>query len=170
MNGALLKDAFAHHIWATLRLIEACGALGPEQLGTTVPGTYGSVMDTIRHLVEADCWYLFAITGERSHLIDEKGMDLPELGAATERNGAAWSRLLGGDLDPDAVLREVDEGDGYEMHAPIGVRLAQALHHGTDHRSQVCTALTSLGVEPPDIDVWCFGLQTGRSFEVLPGS
>jgi uncharacterized damage-inducible protein DinB len=35
-----------------------------------------------------------------------------------------------------------------------GDRLAHALHHGTDHRSQICTALTSLGVKPPGIDVW----------------
>ncbi len=33
---------------------------------------------------------------------------------------------------------------------------------GTDHRSQVCTALTSLGVEPPDIDVWAYARESGR--------
>ncbi len=45
---------------------------------------------------------------------------------------------------------------GSESHAPLGIRLAQVLDHGT-HRSQICTALTTLGVEPPDIDVWDFG-------------
>jgi uncharacterized damage-inducible protein DinB len=50
----------------------------------------------------------------------------------------------------------------------MGIRLAQALHHGTDHRSQICTALTTLGVEPPAIDVWDFGVQDGRVTEVLP--
>jgi len=50
----------------------------------------------------------------------------------------------------------------------LGIRLAQALHHGTDHRSQICTALTALGVDPPGIDVWNFGVQAGRIIETLP--
>jgi uncharacterized damage-inducible protein DinB len=41
--------------------------------------------------------------------------------------------------------------------------LAQALHHATDHRSQICTAPTTLGLEPPPIDVWVYGLRGGRS-------
>ena len=60
--------------------------------------------------------------------------------------------------------------DGSESHAPMGVRLAQAVHHGTDHRSQVCTVLTTLGVEPPPIDAWDFAEQDGRLVEVPPTS
>jgi uncharacterized damage-inducible protein DinB len=168
MSSSLLEDAFAHHVWATLRLVDACLPLSPVQLRTTVPGTYGSILETMRHLVGGDGGYLFYITGDRARLIDEDQMDLSELRAAMESNDAAWSSLLGEDLDPDAVLKEVDEDDGYERDAPMGIRLAQALHHGTDHRSQICTALTTLGVEPPDIDVWDFGLQTGRVVEVPP--
>jgi uncharacterized damage-inducible protein DinB len=166
----LLGDAFAHHVWATLRVIDTCLALSPEQLGTAVPGTYGSILETARHLVGSDSWYLFTMTGERTGLIDEDHMGLPELRAAMEGHDAAWSRLQAQDLDPDAVLGEVDDDDGYQKHAPIGIRLAQALHHGTDHRSQICTALTTLGVEPPAIDVWDFGLDDGRVVEVPPTS
>jgi signal transduction histidine kinase len=45
---------------------------------------------------------------------------------------------------------------------------SRRLHHGTDHRSQVCTALTALGVEPPPIDVLDFGIQAGRVVEITP--
>ena len=51
----------------------------------------------------------------------------------------------------------------------MGIGLAQALQHGNDHRSQICTALTTMGVDPPSIDVWDFGLQAGRVVERLPG-
>jgi uncharacterized damage-inducible protein DinB len=170
MSSSLLGDAFAHHVWATLRLIDVCLALNPEQLGTAVPGTYGSILETMRHLVGSDSWYLFDITGDRTRRIDEDRMDLSELRAAMNADGSAWSALLAQDPDPDAVLREVDEQDGYERDAPIGIRLAQALHHGTDHRSQICTVLTTLGVEPPAIDVWDFGLQEGRVVDVSPTS
>ena len=162
-----LQDGFAHHVWATLRLIDSCLALDPDQLETAVPGTYGSILDTMRHLVGADASYLFVTSGGASPVIDEDSMDLAELRSVVERHGPAWSALLGQDPDTDAVVvRRRD--DGSESHAPMSIRLAQVLHHGTDHRSQICTALTTLGIEPPSIDVWDFGWQDGRVFEVPP--
>ena len=65
MSTSLLEDGFRHHVWATLRLIDVCLELSPEQLGTSVPGTYGSILDTQRHLVGADANYLFVMTGGR---------------------------------------------------------------------------------------------------------
>jgi uncharacterized damage-inducible protein DinB len=170
MSGSVMDDAFAHHVWATIRLIDTCLALSPEELASAVPGTYGSILATMRHLVEGDSDYLSIMTGDRSYLIEADHMDLRELRVAMENDGAAWSAFLAQDLDPDAIVHEIDEDDGYERDATIGIRLAQALHHGTDHRSQICTALTALGVEPPSIDVWTFGLQAGRVVESLPMS
>lgn len=169
MNKSLLDDAFAHHVWASLRLLDACVQLSLEQLGTTVPGTYGSILDTQRHLVGSDGWYLFRVTGDDTHRIDEDHMDLPELRAAMEGHGAVWSQILAQDPDPDAILVGRND-DGTETHAATGIRLAQVLHHGTDHRSQICTALTALGMEPPGIDLWDFGAETGRVVEVPPAS
>lgn len=166
MRRTLLEDAFAHHVWATLRLIDACLALSPEQLDTVVPGTYGSILETVRHVVGSDSWDLFVASDERTSHIEEERMDLAELRAAMEGHGAAWASLLAKEPDPDAVLREVDEDDGYTRDIRMGIQLAQALHHGTDHRSQVCTALTSLGLEPPAIDVLNFGIERGRVVEV----
>jgi uncharacterized damage-inducible protein DinB len=113
---------------------------------------------------------LFDLTGDRTRRIEEDQMDLRELRAAMEADGTAWFQLLAEEPDSDAVVKDVDESDGYEREAPIGIRLAQALHHGTDHRSQICTALTTLGVQPPLIDVWDFGLQEGRIVDVPASS
>ena len=165
MTDPVLEDAFAHHAWATLELMDACDALEPEQLGTAVPGTYGSILDTMRHLVAADSGYLHVVTAGRTPLVDEGQMGLAELRKTMEQHQAAWSEFLRTNFDSTAVLvRRRD--DGSETHAPISIRLAQALHHGTDHRSQICTALTSLGKEPPLIDVWDFGVQAGTVTEV----
>jgi uncharacterized damage-inducible protein DinB len=164
----LMDEAFGHHVWATTRLIDACFELSPEQLETALPGTYGSILETMRHLVGSDAWYLFDITGDRHRRIEAESMDLTALRAEMEADGASWSRFLAEDPAPGAVLKEVDESDGFEREATIGIRLAQALHHGTDHRSQICTALTSLGIEPPGIDAWNFGLTDGSVAETYP--
>jgi uncharacterized damage-inducible protein DinB len=161
MSRPLLDDAFGHHVWATIQLIDTCRALQPAQLETTVPGTFGSIIDTVRHTVGSDCGYLHAISGGRLREIDEASMDLAGLRAQMVANGPEWAAIVATDLDADRdVVRNRD--DGTVSHAPLGIRLAQVLHHGTDHRSQVCTALTSLGVEPPAIDVWDYAEKDGR--------
>ena len=165
MSARVLQDAFGHHVWATLGLMDVCLELSAEQLETSVPGTYGSILDTMRHLVGGDASYLFAMTGGTIGHIDEHAMGLSELRVVMDGHRAAWMALLDQDIDPDTVVvRRRD--DGSETHAPMGVRLAQALHHGTDHRSQICTALTTLGIQPPDIDVWDFAWHDGRLVEV----
>jgi uncharacterized damage-inducible protein DinB len=134
MTRSLLEDAFAHHVWATLRLIDACLPLTPKQLATNVPGTYGSILDTMRHLVGADCGYLFVIGGGSRPRIDDESMGLAQLRSEMEANGPAWTEILEEDIDPDDNLVRYRD-DGSSTTAPKGIRLAQALHHGTDHRS-----------------------------------
>lgn len=169
MAGSPLKDAFAHHVWATTQLIATCMTLTPEQLQTKAPGTYGPILRTMQHLVGNDSWYLFDITGDPDRQIDPEQMDLTGLRDAIVSDGHAWSELLESEPDPDRVVTEVDDKDGSELDAVMGVRLAQALHHGSDHRSQICTALTSLGVTPPKIDAMTFGIERGLVHET-PGT
>ena len=152
-------------MWATKRVMDECGSLTKEQLATPVPGTYGSILDMLRHIVGADAWYLFVMTGGRVPQIDEETMSLDELRAVTVLHEAGWRSLLAEGQDPGSDV-VVNRDDGTESHAPLGIRLAQALHHGTDHRSQICTGLTALGREPPEIDVWAYGELDGRVFEV----
>ncbi len=167
MSRPILADAFDHHVWATLRVIDACLALDDEQLATTVPGTYGSILDTMRHLVGADASYLNLLSGGRVAAIDEASMSLAELRPVMAANGPAWTEVVAAATDPDVSVTRTRD-DGSTGTAPLGVRLAQVVHHGTDHRSQVCTALTSLGITPPEIDVWDMAASQGRLAETEP--
>jgi len=157
----LLDDAMAHHVWATDRLLDACEPLTPEQLRAPLPGTYGPIIDTFRHMVGADGWYLSFFRDWANPLREDGPGGLPELRAANAANGDAWMALLRDGIDPEADVPET--GDQWVFHAPAGFRLAQTIQHGTDHRSQICTALTTLGIEPPEIDLWAWGEATGRT-------
>jgi uncharacterized damage-inducible protein DinB len=165
MPAPVLADAFRHHTWATIRLIDACAALDDTQFATTVPGTYGSIIDTLRHIVDGDVFYLNVLRGGEPERFDPTKTGIPTMRAVLEANDAVWQRLIAGEIDPDAVVIEYEDS-GYETHAPLGIRLAQALYHGTDHRSQVCTALTALGIEPPAIEVWDLARADGRFFTI----
>jgi uncharacterized damage-inducible protein DinB len=166
MSGSLLDAAFAHNTWATMRVIDACTDLSEEQLATGVPGTRGPILDTLRHIVAGDAVDFEIVTGTPA--VDVEEMTLSELRDAAERIGAAWAGFLSQPIDPDRMVREIDDGDGYEREAPIAFRLAGTINHGTDHQSQICTALTTLGVEPPKIDVMDFGIAVNRVFEKWP--
>jgi uncharacterized damage-inducible protein DinB len=164
MPSPLLADAFGHHVWATIRVLDACAGLDDAQLATTVPGTYGSIVNTLRHLVGGDVFYLDVLRGGEPEPFDEATSDIPTLRAVMEAHGPVWQRLVAGDPDPTTVV--VEHEDTGETHAPMGIRLAQALYHGTDHRSQVCTALTTLDIEPPAIEVWDYARRDGRMFSI----
>jgi uncharacterized damage-inducible protein DinB len=167
--SSLLGDAFAHHVWATEQLLDACSGLSRGQVNANVPGTYGSILVTLRHLVGSDCWYLSFFRDDVSEPAEDSDLTIDELRSIITSNGKAWMELLDDVLDPDRDV--VEHGEGWDFHAPVGLRLAQVVHHGTDHRSQVCTALTSLGVTPPLIDLWDFGDATNRTrSERLPTS
>lgn len=168
MSRSLLDDAFAHHAWATGRLIEACAVLSPAQLATAVPGTYGSILATLRHVVSSDAFEMRVASGELSPIVNLDDATLAELGTAMQENSAGWSRILATNPDPDTVLREIDPDDGYQRDAPMGMRLAGALEHGAEHRGQVCTALSTLGIEPPRTLVMDLGIETGVVTEVYP--
>ena len=161
MTASLLDDAMAHHVWATERLIDACKDLTTEQLSTPAPGTYGSIIDTFRHFIASDCWYLTFFRDEPQLIEDGAEASLEELRSAITSNGRTWMELLAGGLDGEEDM--VEHGDGWDFHSPAGFRLAMVIQHGTDHRSQICTALTSFGVEPPEIDLWVFGGATKRT-------
>lgn len=71
MNDGLI-DLFRHNAWAMCQLLSVCQELTDEQLATTVPGTYGSVIDTLRHTVRSEGGYYRRLSGDepgRLHLI-----------------------------------------------------------------------------------------------------
>ena len=167
MDGTLL-EAFRHHAWATRELLISCRGLSDAQLTSTTTGTYGSILDTLDHLILSDGGYLRRPTGSAPQwaLDDVETRDLDEMDRRAAEAAERWERFLSRDeaIDSERLLI-LDQG-AYE--ARLSVVLCQALHHGTLHREQVCAIITALGVEPPDLQVWAYAEATGRARERAP--
>ena len=41
------------------------------------------------------------------------------------------------------------------------VPIVQAIHHGNDHRTHICTILGQNGIDYGDLDVWAFARTAG---------
>ena len=86
-------------------------------------------------------------------------------GFATLRDQADWSGTFlidyAAGVSGDPV--HANEWHGRTERIPASLFLAQAVNHATDHRSQIATMLTMLGVEPPDMDGWTWDQETRPS-------
>lgn len=167
MPGTGFYDLSRHHRWATETLLTFCEQLDSATLGTIVPGTFGSILETMQHLVDSDVSYILRVTGAwPDHpWRDNAAVDLATL---RERSNLADSVLidfLDGDWDVDAISLAYGDDDAV-FEVPAGVFITQAFHHANEHRAQVCTALGTLGIEPPDISAWEFSAVSDRSTQV----
>ncbi len=154
-----LRAMFQHHAWATLTPIDHCRALTPEQLDATVPGTRGSILTTLVHLVAADGRYQERITGERheSRASErEEPPSLDRLATVFRAQADRWSELLDRVEDQDVTMPA--EGDFPEVKHAEDLLLLQAIHHGNDHRTHISTILGASGLEVPELDGWSYWL------------
>jgi uncharacterized damage-inducible protein DinB len=160
----LLLEAFRHHAWATKRLLNFCRRLSADQLTATAPGTYGTIIATLNHLIYADVNYLPRPKITRPEWSGEERMitDLGRLEAMVDETAVLWERYLADPLDARYVLSL--DGGAYEAESFVPV--VQALHHGSAHREQICSIITALGIEPPDVQVWAYAEATGHAREV----
>jgi hypothetical protein len=61
-----------------------------------------------------------------------------------------WTLSNAGDLHA-AVIGKSDYPD---TDSAEGMLLVQAIQHGNDHRTQICSTLGALGLDVPDLDGW----------------
>lgn len=147
-----------HNLWATRRLLDHVRSLGPAQLELSVEGTAGNINYCLAHIVGADQRYLIGLGAKVEIKFEEnQDSDLSDVIRVHGANERAWEQLLADPPDLDRWRERPDHHDRLRL-----VMLpAQAVHHGTDHRTQVGTILLHHGLELPRLDVWTYGLEKG---------
>jgi uncharacterized damage-inducible protein DinB len=165
MNAML--EMFRHKTWATLRLIEHCKGLEDEHLDATIPGTYGTIRETLRHIVESEEGYYSILTRERflskaaaaafvrpADRLPEGPVTLDELAKRIKRLGSRWEVMA---QETDLPSRDVV--------------MVQTIHHASDHRSHIMSILGARGLElpgPNDLDAWGYAEARHLMQELTP--
>ena len=152
-----LRELYDYNYWARDRQLEVCTMLGEEQFLRPAGNSFGSVRDTLAHLLDVE-WVWHERFRGRSPRSDPPWLaGLRSADALRERWRSVEADLrdyLAG-LDAEALDRPLTYINfaGKTWTYPLWQALFHLANHQTYHRGQVTTLLRQLGAEPPAIDL-----------------
>lgn len=157
MEENFLEKIFEHNNWANLQIIQVCLALSDEQLDAEPQSAMkGSIRLTLQHLVAAQHSYLRTLTLPLELRREAFTVEFNELQESAQKSGDGLLALARDEQKP--LTPQLQTRDGHL--ADPWVLMVQIINHATEHREQIKNMLSSLGVTPPDIDGWDYGIAT----------
>ena len=157
MNENFLVKIFEHNNWANQRIIQACSALSDEQLDAQPQSvTKGSIRRTLVHLVSSQQSYLRTLTLPLEERLESPTVAFAKLHESASKSGEGLLSLARGQQKP--LKPQLQTRDRYLVEP--WVLMVQIINHATEHREQINSMLSALGVTPPDLDGWSYGEAT----------
>jgi uncharacterized damage-inducible protein DinB len=159
MNENYLARLFELNVWANEQLVRVCLTLTDEQLDAEpTSATYGSIRQTLLHLASSQEDYLQQLTLPLEARLNPITLTFEAVASSLQKSG---SGLLALARDSSGIdnMTQIRSSDGYGVEP--WVLLAQAINHADEHREQIKSMLTALGIIPPRIDGWRYGASVG---------
>ena len=162
-----LERLYDYGYWANKKLFDVLSQLTPEQFIQPVAGNYGSVRNTLVHILSAE-WGWLDRCGGASRGPALNAADYPTLASVFDRWKQVESHVRGflstlRDNDLDRVV-EFAIGGGPKHAMRLGELMHHAAIHGVHHRGQVALLLRSLGYTPGNFDMlFYYGDRRGMS-------
>jgi len=154
MSDNFLEKLFEHNNWANQAIIQACSALRDEQLDAEPRSvTKGTIRRTLLHLVGSQNGYLSLLTLPVEERFSARARTFVELQESVSKSGEGLLALARGDQSP--LKNPLQTTDGYFVEP--WVVMLQVINHAHEHREQICSMMSALGITPPSLDGWSFG-------------
>ncbi len=156
-----ITSIFSHNLWANAVLFERCTELTEEQLDASIQGVYGSIRETLNHIMRAEKSYFSRIsTGKQyNHPKDAPQISIKDLIIEVKSTGAGFIEWASKVDEKDSVMID---WDGTMREVPKTIILNQVINHATEHRSQIMSIMTQIGIEPPDVSGWTYFDELGN--------
>jgi uncharacterized damage-inducible protein DinB len=164
-----LVELIRYNNWANAQVLAACRALTDDQLDAAAPGAYGTIRDTLAHILRAEADYVGRMTGDSPQPPFKRGerADPADLAAfAGQVAGALLDAVRR--VPPTQLVHEEEDGQFIDYHARH--LFIQAINHGIEHRTNVTTILSGLGLPAPEVDGWGYLFAHPEHFELKEGS
>lgn len=165
----LWKKQAAYNAWMNSRLYELCAQLSDADRKTDKGAFFGSIHNTLAHLLLTDLIWMRRLTGDTQafgfendagELVSTPGLDT----VLYEDFGKMWERrkLLDeqisewvSGLEPGAAVGDVEYANmsGKTFTHPLWWAVTHLFNHQTHHRGQLTTLLSQLGHDPGTTDL-----------------
>lgn len=163
-----LNRLLAHMAWANQKTIEHLQTLPEDSLKAFATNPEWFVAEIAHHIVDSADHYAFRITGKPAltqpddECIDDVNViaDLARL----KEQAAKVDAILLDCVKLDEVQIEFLNYEDKLVKRWRSTILSQAIHHATEHRAQIASALEAKGFTPvnlDDLDLWSYEIETG---------
>jgi uncharacterized damage-inducible protein DinB len=162
MRVADVERLYDYSCWANAKLLAVVSELSQEQFTQTVAGSYGSIRNTLVHVLSAEWGWLDRCGGP------PRGERLqPDAFPTVDSLKEVWSRVEAdmraflANLTADDLLRDVEFalGTGPKRCIPMGALLQHAIIHAAHHRGQVAMLVRVLGFAPGNFDFLLYAIE-----------
>jgi uncharacterized damage-inducible protein DinB len=150
-----IPEFIRYNNWANQKVLQACQSLSEDQLALSIPGAYGTIRDTLEHIIRGEMQYLEILSGScpQPHFQWEARPGVTEMTAYAAQVGDALVDVAQRILPTDQVI---EEDDGKQYHYQALALFIQIINHGVEHRTNITTVLNQGLQTPPDVDGWAY--------------
>jgi uncharacterized damage-inducible protein DinB len=150
MDG--LRRIFRYNAWANARILDAATQLDAARAAAPVEGIYGSVLDTARHMLGVEHVYLEMMGASPPGFPDAP--DASALAITAAAIGAGYTAFL--DALSEGELQRRFRVPWFDREFSLRDGLTQVATHSIEHRADLASAISRLGVSTPPLDyvVW----------------
>jgi uncharacterized damage-inducible protein DinB len=158
----------AHMAWANAKTITHLQSLPEEALSAYATNPEWHVAEIIHHIVDSGDHYALRISGIPALTKpDDPRIDdvlaIADL-ARIKEQAAIVDKALLDCVDLDDIQIEFKNYSDNLVKRWRSTILSQSIHHATEHRAQLASALEAKGFKPLDLDeldLWAYEIETG---------
>jgi uncharacterized damage-inducible protein DinB len=155
MQPETIRDLYLYNHWANQRTLASVAPLSSEQFTRGMGNSFGSVRDTVAHILGAEWIWLERWLG-RSPKALLPASDFPTVDALRQR----WATV---EQDRNRFLQTLTSESlqqsisyinlrGQPLAYPLWQQMMHVVNHSSYHRGQITTLLRQLGAEPQNTD------------------
>ena len=151
-----LEILYDYGYWANKKLFRVIAQLTPEEFTQPVAGSFGSIRNTLVHILSAEWGWASRCGGPaRPARLDPDDYPTAESLIETWNNVEVSVRAFLSTLKDEDLARHAEyRGGGAEQRSmPLGELMQHAANHGVHHRGQVALLLRTLGYTPGNFDL-----------------
>ena len=163
-----LDRLLLHMAWANQKTIAHLQTLPEESLKAFATNPEWFVAEIVHHIVDSADHYSYRISGVPA--VTQPGDpcidDVTQISdlARIKEQAVIVDKALFECVKLDDIQLEFKNGEGNLVKRWRSTILSQAIHHATEHRAQIASALEAKGFTPPDLDeldLWAYEIETG---------